>query len=78
MVYVCALHCSFIGVVLVCLADNAQTDTSSPGHRPILGDFLAALSAVFYALYVLLLKVVGFKFIIKSKLNNTLCLTRYE
>ncbi|GJJ09516.1 hypothetical protein Clacol_003739 [Clathrus columnatus] len=46
---------SFVGVLLVCLSDNSQSGTSP--SRPILGDFLAVLSALFYALYVLLLKL---------------------
>lgn len=61
---------SFIGVVLVAVSDSAQT--SAPGSermdttfistvvnvsKPIFGDALALLSAIFYALYVILLKV---------------------
>ena len=58
---------SFSGVVLVSLSDSSQdkltgTDRESIGvtHSPsllILGDALALLSALFYALYVTLLKV---------------------
>ncbi|KAF8325465.1 uncharacterized protein EI90DRAFT_2143248 [Cantharellus anzutake] len=58
----------FIGVTLVSLSDSgpslspntASTLSSSTvpsGRNPILGDFLAFLSTVFYALYVTLIKV---------------------
>ncbi|EPQ60703.1 hypothetical protein GLOTRDRAFT_109100 [Gloeophyllum trabeum ATCC 11539] len=65
-----AVLTSFIGVVLVAVSDSAQT--SAPGSermdttfistvvnvsKPIFGDALALLSAIFYALYVILLKV---------------------
>lgn len=61
------LH-SFAGVILVSLSDS-QTQLPSPeltalstralaNHwKPILGDSLALLSAIFYAIYVVLLKV---------------------
>lgn len=62
--YACS---SFSGVVLVSLSDSAQPQTSGPGTEsvdgsqlqslPLLGDALALLSALFYALYVTLLKV---------------------
>lgn len=57
---------SFGGVVLVSLSDSSggsgpEPDTTSPGNAfgpaPIAGDFLALFSALFYALYVTLLKV---------------------
>lgn len=62
---------SFIGVIFVSISDTSETRTenlvpraminASPSltspSRPLLGDSLALLSAVFYALYVILLKV---------------------
>ncbi|KAG8848190.1 hypothetical protein FRB91_011043 [Serendipita sp. 411] len=70
---VCAVMTSFLGVVLVSLADSTtpkdptKTPASVPVQpptgilpapsNPLLGDSLALLSAVFYALYVSLLKV---------------------
>ncbi len=58
---------SFAGVVLVSLADSGRPPTKTPPppsssllpppSNPLLGDFLALLSAVFYALYLSLLKV---------------------
>lgn len=52
---------SFGGVVLVSTSDSAQKDFSTPPTnrvpRPLLGDFLALISALFYALYVTLLKL---------------------
>jgi solute carrier family 35, member F5 len=57
-------YSSFIGVLLVSLSDSsASVPTTStlaaPAHvaRPLLGDLLALLSALFYACYVTLLKV---------------------
>ncbi|KAA1468154.1 hypothetical protein DENSPDRAFT_833365 [Dentipellis sp. KUC8613] len=62
-----AVIMSFAGVLLVSLSDSqsstepagAGVETYSAAHepRPIWGDFLAILSAAFYALYVTLLKV---------------------
>jgi solute carrier family 35 protein F5 len=67
----CSIYTSFCGVLLVSLSDS-QVSTrpvkpTSPIHavptiaghpeRALLGDSLALLSAVFYALYVILLKV---------------------
>ena len=55
--------CSFAGVVLVSLADSSNPLTGKPANlrplppNPLLGDFLALISALFYALYVALLKV---------------------
>ncbi|KAK7463705.1 hypothetical protein VKT23_005643 [Stygiomarasmius scandens] len=64
MAKVSAVIASFLGVVLVSLSDSSQSQpvptsasASDPVTRPILGDFLALLSALFYALYVILLKV---------------------
>jgi solute carrier family 35, member F5 len=62
---------SFIGVLLVSLSDKPSSnhdDTSAPVPmpllptlsryaNPLLGDVLALASAMFYALYVILLKV---------------------
>ena len=64
---------SFAGVVLVSLSDSATNSEGKPGApitdpnaqsprhldftNAVLGDGLALLSAVFYALYVILLKV---------------------
>jgi solute carrier family 35 protein F5 len=52
---------SFIGVVLVTRSDASiesknLTASGAPAH-PILGDALALLSALFYSIYVILLKV---------------------
>jgi len=52
-------------VVLVSLSDSLpplndtppNALTTYPASSPVFGDFLAVLSAVFYALYVILLKV---------------------
>ncbi|THV04823.1 vacuolar membrane protein [Dendrothele bispora CBS 962.96] len=55
-----AVITSFIGVVLVSLSDSSQGEPSPAADsvsQPALGDFLALLSALFYALYVILLKV---------------------
>src|SRR5258706_941477 len=55
--------CSFAGVLLVSLADSSNPFTNKPADlrplppNPLLGDFLALVSALFYALYVSLLKV---------------------
>ena len=55
--------CSFAGVVLVSLADSSNLLTGKPADlrplppNPLLGDILALISALFYALYVSLLKV---------------------
>ncbi len=55
---------SFVGVVLVSLSDSSQpqppeptTGTSYLPTMPLVGDAFALLSALFYALYVTLLKV---------------------
>lgn len=57
---------SFAGVILVSLADSGRPPTKiappsssmlPPPSNPLLGDFLALLSALFYALYLSLLKV---------------------
>lgn len=54
---------SFAGVALVSLADSSPGTGTKPGDlqlpppSPLLGDSLALISAMFYALYVLLLKV---------------------
>ncbi|KAK0465193.1 uncharacterized protein EV420DRAFT_1262591 [Desarmillaria tabescens] len=55
---VCAVLTSFAGVLLVSVSDSSQSvasDETAP--HAILGDTLALISAVFYALYVILLKV---------------------
>ncbi|PFH54580.1 hypothetical protein AMATHDRAFT_134985 [Amanita thiersii Skay4041] len=59
---IAAVITSFCGVVLVSLSDSYQESPApdiltSERHQPILGDFLALISAVFYALYVIFLKV---------------------
>ncbi|TFY83768.1 hypothetical protein EWM64_g233 [Hericium alpestre] len=61
---IAAVVVSFGGVVLVSLSDSqptvpaaAEPPTAPQGTMPLLGDFLALLSAAFYALYVTLLKV---------------------
>ena len=53
-----SLSNSFIGVVLVTRSDSTISSTviDTPA-RPILGDCAALLSASFYAVYVILLKV---------------------
>lgn len=61
IVKIAAVATSFGGVVLVSLSDSSSTN-STPGSAyhpkaPLLGDTLALLSALFYALYVILLKV---------------------
>jgi len=55
---------SFAGVFLVSLADSSYSGTGGkpadlrpPPLNPLLGDILALLSSLFYALYVSLLKV---------------------
>lgn len=55
---------SFVGVLLVALSDSSQTSSESDNLvstsisiRHALGDSLAVFSAVFYAFYVILLKV---------------------
>ncbi|TBU46107.1 hypothetical protein BD309DRAFT_954822 [Dichomitus squalens] len=64
LVKIGAVFTSFIGVVLVSLSDSSQPQPSGPSTglldlptMPIIGDALALLSALFYALYVTLLKV---------------------
>ncbi|KAI0673464.1 hypothetical protein C8Q78DRAFT_1185476 [Trametes maxima] len=59
-----AVFTSFVGVVLVSLSDSSQSEPSTPStgtshlpSLPIVGDALALFSALFYALYVTLLKV---------------------
>ncbi|KZV75539.1 hypothetical protein PENSPDRAFT_673775 [Peniophora sp. CONT] len=58
-----AVGMSFGGVVLVSLSDSSSPATSTvqdgdqPSRRYILGDALALLSSLLYALYVILLKV---------------------
>ncbi|KAI0721311.1 hypothetical protein C8T65DRAFT_631287 [Cerioporus squamosus] len=59
-----AVFTSFVGVVLVSLSDSSQTQSSEPSTgmshlptMPLVGDAFALLSALFYALYVTLLKV---------------------
>ncbi|RXK41217.1 hypothetical protein M231_01367 [Tremella mesenterica] len=54
-----AVLMSFVGVVLVTRADSSShnaADVDVPAH-PVLGDLAALLSASFYAVYVVLLKV---------------------
>jgi solute carrier family 35, member F5 len=48
---------SFCGVVLVSLSDGSSDTVPEHALKPAWGDFLALLSAFFYALYVTLLKV---------------------
>lgn len=59
------MYDSFLGVILVSSSDYGSI-LSSPlpsskfvvrDHGPLLGDFLALLSAMFYAFYIVLLKV---------------------
>ncbi|CDO76612.1 hypothetical protein BN946_scf184868.g26 [Trametes cinnabarina] len=66
VVKIAAVITSFVGVVLVSLSDSSQpalSDTPSPtsmSQSPstlVIGDALALFSALFYALYVTLLKV---------------------
>ncbi|KAJ4483999.1 hypothetical protein C8R41DRAFT_840151 [Lentinula lateritia] len=59
-----AVSTSFVGVLLVALSDSSQTSSESDNLvstsisiRHALGDSLAVFSAVFYAFYVILLKV---------------------
>ncbi|KAF8922433.1 hypothetical protein CPB85DRAFT_1427743 [Mucidula mucida] len=57
-----AVFISFIGVLLVSLSDSSSMSESpalvdASTMHPLFGDFLALVSAVFYALYVILLKV---------------------
>ncbi|KAK0208375.1 hypothetical protein DFS33DRAFT_1303029 [Desarmillaria ectypa] len=55
---VCAVLTSFSGVLLVSVSDSSQSVASDEiAPHAILGDTLALISAVFYALYVILLKV---------------------
>ncbi|KAK0506066.1 hypothetical protein EDD18DRAFT_1121880 [Armillaria luteobubalina] len=56
---VCAVLTSFAGVLLVSVSDSSESVASDEIIAPhaILGDTLALISAVFYALYVILLKV---------------------
>ncbi|KAJ7619142.1 hypothetical protein DFH06DRAFT_1235447 [Mycena polygramma] len=66
---IAAVATSFGGVLLVSLSDSVQPQqgagpasrplahTTDLAPRPILGDCLALISAVFYAIYVILLKV---------------------
>ena len=58
------VNCSFFGVVLVSHSDYSSPKPNngvqlygSNARLAVLGDFFALLSAVFYALYVVLLKV---------------------
>ncbi|KAJ8596987.1 hypothetical protein M405DRAFT_871126 [Rhizopogon salebrosus TDB-379] len=67
LVKIGAVLTAFLGVILVAISDGSSNDTSDTGGSlmflktvdslPVLGDFLALLSAVFYALYVVFLKV---------------------
>ena len=53
-------HLSFLGVVLVTRSDSTLSTESNPHDlpsHPIAGDLAALLSAAFYAVYVILLKV---------------------
>ncbi|KAL5518872.1 hypothetical protein ACEPAH_555 [Sanghuangporus vaninii] len=61
-----AVLTSFLGVALVSTSDSAALSYDNPSDAllrrsvralPVLGDFLALLGAIFYALYVILLKV---------------------
>lgn len=61
-IFLTVLMLSFIGVLLVSLSDSSSpsvdpTASVTSGTLPLWGDFLALVSAVFYALYVTLLKV---------------------
>ncbi|TFK41046.1 hypothetical protein BDQ12DRAFT_600688 [Crucibulum laeve] len=57
LIKVFAVFVSFMGVILVSLSDSVTQPASDHTQRAVLGDFLALVSAVFYALYVILLKV---------------------
>ncbi|KAI0652199.1 hypothetical protein C8Q79DRAFT_1005424 [Trametes meyenii] len=64
IVKISAVFTSFVGVVLVSLSDSSQSEPSTPStgtshlpSLPLVGDALALFSALFYALYVTLLKV---------------------
>ena len=48
---------SFLGVVIVSLSDSQKQVAVNGPKNPVLGDFLALVSAAFYALYVILLKI---------------------
>ncbi|KAG6337321.1 hypothetical protein ID866_1746 [Astraeus odoratus] len=56
-----AVLMSFLGVVLVSISDSSQVPEPSLAPRfhlfPVIGDFLALLSAFFYATYMIFLKV---------------------
>ncbi|KAJ7597151.1 hypothetical protein C8J56DRAFT_919340 [Mycena floridula] len=53
-----AVITSFIGVILVSVSDsNGKPASETEPQKPALGDSLALVSALFYALYVVLLKV---------------------
>ncbi|KAK0198473.1 hypothetical protein F5146DRAFT_93022 [Armillaria mellea] len=55
---VCAVLTSFAGVLLVSVSDSSESVASDEiAPHATLGDTLALISAVFYALYVILLKV---------------------
>ncbi|KAF5377454.1 hypothetical protein D9615_005305 [Tricholomella constricta] len=56
---VLAVLASFGGVILVSLSDSSSSPQPVQGQaeQPLLGDMLALISAVVYALYVILLKV---------------------
>ncbi|KAL4241717.1 SLC35F solute transporter family protein [Abortiporus biennis] len=64
-VKIAAVMASFGGVILVSLSDSSNNSSdklvtralTQSGSAPIVGDTLALLSALFYALYVILLKV---------------------
>ncbi|KAG6854605.1 hypothetical protein C0991_004207 [Blastosporella zonata] len=51
-----AVILSFVGVVLISLSDSSSSPLQEPTHL-LIGDFMALVSAVVYALYVTLLKV---------------------
>lgn len=55
------IPCSFLGVLLVSLSDSTKDKVAIPASpvapMALFGDVLALLSALFYALYVILLKV---------------------
>ncbi|KAH7911930.1 hypothetical protein BJ138DRAFT_1172225 [Hygrophoropsis aurantiaca] len=67
LVKICAVLTSFIGVTLVSLSDSHSEQQPGAGlapvesqmitSMPVLGDFLAILSAILYAVYVIFLKV---------------------
>ncbi|KIL70719.1 hypothetical protein M378DRAFT_155657 [Amanita muscaria Koide BX008] len=57
-----AVVLSFSGVVLVYISDSRQkqptaSTTANGSYHPVLGDFLGLTSALFYAFYVILLKI---------------------